>query len=510
MTIKTQYVTTLPFLGVTLPPAENGLPKWLTNEFDQQRVAAYAFYDDVYANNPYTYSLLLRAADDVPIYLPSAKRIINTVSRYIARDLGFTFQNEQSGEEVPEEQIVSNVLFLENFFKRERFSSRFNSAKRRGLVRGDSCLYIYADPFKAQGSRISIRWINPKTYFPIFDIEDSTKVTGAEIANLFTDSEGKEFVRVQRYIRGAHPDHPAYQTENQDVAEIIYSHFVVSVDKWQDLEEREIIETIVSNETIPGITHIPVYHFKNNEEDGINFGRSELGGIEHLIAAMNQTITDQDIALALSGLGMYVANFAPVDENGVKSDWILGPGRVVESPSGSDSTFERVSGITTVEPSLSHVRFINEQVNTTLGISDVASGQVEVNVAESGIALSLRMGPIIDAANEKENAIKDVLVQFFYDLKAWFNVYENVNFGDISIVPVFSDKMPRNRSAEFEELMSLFGEGLVTPEYVLKKLQSSFGYSDISEEMISAIKAQHVGAIGDLQAEKEQENIDEE
>lgn len=510
MTIKTQYITTLPFLGVTLPAPERGLPKWVTNEFDQQRIAAYEFYDDTYANNPYTYSLLLRSSDDVPIYLPSAKRIVNTISRYIARELGFTFQDEQSGEEIPEAQIVNNVLFLENFFKRERFSSRFNSAKRRGLVRGDACLYIYADPTKAQGSRISIRWINPKTYFPIFDAEDSTKVVGAEIADLFEDSEGKEFIRLQRYIRGAHPDHPAYQTENQDVAEIIYSHFIVSVDKWQDLEEREIVETIVSNETIPGITRIPVYHFKNNEEDGINFGKSELCGIEHLVAAMNQTATDQDIALALSGLGMYVANFIPVDENGNKMDWILGPGRVVESPSGSDSTFSRVSGVSTVEPSLSHINFLDEQINQTLGISDVASGQVDVNVAESGIALSLRMGPIIDAATEKENAIKDVLVQFFYDLKSWFATYESINFGTISIAPTFGDKMPRNRSAEFEELMHLFAEGLITSEYVLRRLQNYFGYSDIDEKMINEIKLQHVGAIGDLQTKNEQENLDEE
>lgn len=509
MTTKTQYLTTIPFLnGVALPSTTQGLPKWV-DERSAQRLAAYELYDDVYANNPNTYVLLLRGAEERPIYVPSGRKIIDTMNRYVARDFGFTIEDSDPNVEVPEEQIINAVYAVESFFKRERFRSRFNSAKRRGLVRGDACLYIYADASKPQGSRISVKWIHPGSYFPIAASDDADRVVGCDIAELFTGADGKEYVKVQRYIKGNHPDHPAYdaeaETEQEAGAEILYFCWEMKADKWQDPEERDITKTLVNGEVIPGITQLPVYHFKNMGEDGIAFGRSELSGLEHIIAGINQAVTDQDLALAMGGLGLFVTNAgAPVDENGDESNWVLGPRRVIEiEGNGKESWFERVTGVPTTEPSLKHIEYLEDQMNSTLGISDVVTGQVDVQVAESGVALAIRMGPIIDSANEKEEIIADVMRQFLYDLKSWFLSFEQINLGTLELVPTFGEKMPRNRDAEFQELLSLLAEGIVTVEYVIGRLREKFGYEDIPESMIKEVTDARLGGSGDQQMNAE-------
>jgi hypothetical protein len=46
------------------------------------------------------------------------------------------------------------------------------------------------------------------------------------------------------------------------------------------------------------VTSIPVYHFRNNRSGNSIFGTSELQGIESLIVGVNQTATDQELAVA--------------------------------------------------------------------------------------------------------------------------------------------------------------------------------------------------------------------
>ena len=487
MTIKTQYMTAVPFLnGVALPPQEQGLAKWLDEE-NAQRLAAYDLYDDIYQNNPNTYVMLLRGNEERPIYIPSARRIVNTMNRYVARGFNFTLGDADPAATVPAEQLAQSVLMLESFFTRERFNSKFNAAKRKGLTRGDFCLFIYANPLKPEGQRISIKSIHPKTVFPMRN--DDGSVIGYDIVERFVDSaDDKTRIRRQRYLKGSNPLHPAFGTANEAEASIQYSMVVLEEKGWQSEVEQEITRTEVPLIEIAGITQLPVYHFKNNDDFESAFGYSELAGIEHIIAGVNQGSTDLDISLSMAGLGMYWTDSgSPKNDDGTDGDWVIGPRRVVEVTPGSK--FDRVSGITSSDPALSHISYLEETMDSTFGISDVVTGRADVAVAESGIALALRMGPILDAAEEKDTIINDVLTQMFFDLRQWFDVYEKVNMDTLSITPTWGDKMPRNRDAEFNELMTLFGENLITAEYLLNALNEKFGY-DFTPAMVKEIVEQ--------------------
>ena len=83
----------------------------------------------------------------------------------------------------------------------------------------------------------------------------------------------------------------------------------------------------------------------------------------------------------------------------------------------------------------------------TTGISDVALGQIDAVSAESGIALQIRMAPLLDAAAEKDLEIDAVMNQMLFDLRAWFQVYESVNLDNTSVTSTFGEKLPVNRSA---------------------------------------------------------------
>ncbi len=486
MTEKTQWSTVIPFLnGVASPALERGLPKWLDEE-NAQRLSAYSLYDDIYQNNPNQYVLLLRGNEERPVYIPSAKRIIDTMNRYVARRFNFTLEDADPEIAASPEDIAASALYLENFFARESLRGKFNAAKRRGLIRGDWCFFIYANENKPDGERVSIKSIHPKTVFPITNGDG--KVTGYELVERFIDpADDKYRLRVQKYINGYNSEHPAFESGKESEAEIIYGRFVYEEKGWQDPEEREIKATEVQPEPIKGITRLPVYHFKNNDDYESPFGTSELAGVEHIIAAINQGATDLDISLAMAGLGMYWTDSGkPRDNDGNVTDWIVGPGRVVEVV--PDRKFDRVSGVASSDPVLNHLRYLDESIDSSFGISDVVTGRAEVSIAESGIALALRMGPIIDASDEKDEAITATLVQMLHDLKQWLSVFEGFNMDAIKIVPTFDPKTPRNRDAEFQELLTLFQENLITPEYLLNTLNSKFGY-DFSAQMIKDIVA---------------------
>ena len=51
------------------------------------------------------------------------------------------------------------------------------------------------------------------------------------------------------------------------------------------------------------ITAFPVYHVRNRTEPLNPWGSSELRGLERILAGLTQAVSDEDMALALEGLG---------------------------------------------------------------------------------------------------------------------------------------------------------------------------------------------------------------
>jgi hypothetical protein len=72
----TPHSSIVPFFA---DAAEPGIP-----EFDANRIMAYAQYEQFYWNHPESFRLVQRGEDEAPIYLPSARRIIEATNRFLA------------------------------------------------------------------------------------------------------------------------------------------------------------------------------------------------------------------------------------------------------------------------------------------------------------------------------------------------------------------------------------------------------------------------------------------
>lgn len=417
--VFTPYSTVSPFIGA--------LPPWVPAE-DQERIASYQVYEEIYWNHPETFKLVSRGTENRPIYLPSGRVIVETMNRFYGKALGFRIDPLIG---TPAEQTLALQAFT-SLFARERIKTTWNANKRYGLIRGDMIFHVTADDTKLPGSRISIHPVDPAGWFPVYSDDNLDKLIKVHLVDHFVNAEKKEMVRRQTYEK-------IDSTIWSSVVEMETSEFAKAAPKM----------TIVKPPTAlpPQITAIPVYHVKNFDEPGNPYGSSELRGLEVVMAAMNQAISDQDLALALEGLGVYTTDGGgPVDENGEESDWVIGPGRVVENA----QNFKRVPGIGSVTPYTDHIGTLYSFMKEASGTPDAAIGNVDVQVAESGIALALRMGPILAKSEEKEDSALDVLANMLYDLKAWHSAYEGLNFPDVSVLPAFGDKMPVNRKGEID------------------------------------------------------------
>ena len=171
------------------------LPSCLNSE-DAARLAAYDFYEDLYDNSPAQFRLLLRGdAEDEPIYIPTSKQIVKTLARYVCRDLGFTVSSP--GTDGNPAELLATTTFGD-LFTRERFFSKFAAEKKMGLARGDMCIYVMGDPAKPEGSRLTIKMLDPRSYFPIEDEDDPEKVVGCDIVetNPLYDGPGQVTARL--------------------------------------------------------------------------------------------------------------------------------------------------------------------------------------------------------------------------------------------------------------------------------------------------------------------------
>jgi len=453
------------------------LPDWI-NATDGARLATYSFYKALFKNDNTSFKITLREDEENPVYVPSAKRIVRTMARYTCKGLGFTTEGATP------EAAAEMVIAFGDLFKREEFFPNFRDALEMGVAQGDFCCMVSGDIDKPELSRLSLRFIDPGTYFPLTVVGDRTRVNGQMLVETITMNEAyvengpgtlKEYLRVQRWLKVTHPDHPLYVEPAPGVAvnyevPIQYERLVMETRDWEDLTKRVIVKTEQPLVEIPGILTLPIYHFRNRGEVGELMGISELEGIERLFMGINQAATDEDVALAMQGLGIYVSNQRPVNNDGEPTDWVLGPRRVVQL-SGTDGSFERVSGVSSVVASQDHIKYLQDMAESTVGISDVALGQVDTQTAESGIALALRMGPILDESTRKDERILSKLTQMFHDLKVWFDVYEGQTFDElVDIIPTVEPKLPVDTDKQITRLQDLYVNGVIGTILYITKL----------------------------------------
>lgn len=426
-------------------------PSWIPNELDQLRIQSYQLYPEIYWNVDQIFKLSQRGTNDKPIYIPTARTIIDTTNRYTAPNFGVSVAAR--GGTQPTDDVVAAQLILSDFMARERFKSKFAGAKRYGLIQGDWVWHVTADPTKPVGFRLSITAMDPGMYFPITADDDVDRVVGCHLIEQTFDSQGESRIRRLTYRK----------TENGGVS---VEDALFETDKWDGPNDKptQILRPVEM--LPPSITALPVYHVKNFEEPGNPFGSSEIRGFERIMAAINQAISDEDLALALDGIGMYATD-APHPthpETGLQVPWQLGPGRVIHHP--ADSKFARVSGVGSFGPFQDHLAYLTRTLREGSNTPDIAVGNVDVKIAQSGIALSLQLSPMLAKAEEKNGLILDVHTQLFYDLiNGWYPAYEETTFTDIVVTPVCGDAVPVDRAARFTELNDMLDRGVIDTGY---------------------------------------------
>lgn len=451
----------------------------LSNNDDRVRLKAYMLYDDMYHNRPEHIRITLRGSsttvpspappsstspqyvdedeDSVQIYIPSAKKCVEAVNRFLA--VGWTIQPDPTQQPSPQTPAVAQAL--DDLFKRERMKSKFGQMKRYMLVKGDALLHITADPNRLPGKRISILELRAEHYFPIEDTQGN--YIGCHIVDIINNPNntlrlqqysGKEVVRRQTYRRELND--AGYPT-GRITSELAY----FEMGKWDDRvlppQDISMIQEVFEPFYLPPeINQIPVYHWRNMPPPGSFFGTSELSGVESVINAINQSMSDEDLTLIMQGLGVYWTDASPpLDASGNEVEWEISPRAVVQVASGGQ--FGRVSGITTVQPFGDHINALDEALQQALAVPDIAVGVVDVTTAESGIALQLKLGPLLAKNQEKELDILDVGDQFLYDLiQGWMPAYEGMDTAGVAFVNQFSDAMPKNKSKDLQDLMTLW------------------------------------------------------
>jgi hypothetical protein len=466
-------------------------PSWVPDDLDQARVMSYKVYEQMYWTAPNTFTMVARGTEDKPIYLPSARVVVDTTNRYTATKMTFSAMPVASAQ-LADGQLTAAHQYFDDMLTRERFWSKFAGNKRYGLIRGDWAFHLSADPTKPQGSRISIHALDPGTYFPIPDPNDVERNLGCYIAQQIvvgTDT----LIKRTAYYKSDYP-----KIGKTAGGQISYEVTMHKADDWYG-DDAKAESTPTPLTPLP-ITTLPVYHIKNFDEPGNPFGSSELRGLERLMAALNQGISDEELTLALDGLGMYATDApAPRDSSGNETDWVLGPGRVLETPNGTN--FNRVSGVGSdaVSAMRGHLDYLGDWLTQSAATPPVARGSVDVSIAQSGIALYLEMSPLLAKTDEKDIGIREVMSQMFYDLTTqWLPTYEGVGsvFSNIAIKPVFGDKMPVDREKFFAELDKMLTENVISAAYY-REQAAKFGYVfpegiglDIIEEQAAMAEAQ--------------------
>lgn len=461
------------------------LPNWVEDEEERRRIGAYALYEAIYWCVPNTFRLAARGTEDNPIYVPAGKVIVETINRFLCPSMQVVTDPDFGDTQ----QQTASTQVLTDLLRREAFYSKFNTNKRYGLMRGDWMFHVYANPDKDAGSRVSIMAVDPASVFAIHNPDNIDEVIGYHIAEQFKDNDGQTLIRRLTYIKESGQGGPST---------IIMEDALFEVENWggpgQDQDKVKLKRVLTPPTPLPSpIDDLPVYHIPNFDQPGSIWGSSEMRGLERLIAALNQSISDEDLALALEGLGVYWTDAGtPINEEGEEVAWSITPGKMLEIPDAKK--VERLSGISSVSPYQDHLSYLEKWINDATGSSDIARGRVDVQVAESGVALALELAPLLARAIEKEQIVTDKLTQMWFNVPKWLVAYEGTVMRPLMEttrwIPTYGDRLPRNRDKEIDELLKLAAVPQLIPMSYVRKRLRELGYDDLPAEAVISTQIQ--------------------
>lgn len=479
----------------TVVPLKRPVPTYVTNPEDQDRVRAYTTYEDIWNNVPEAFAELLRASDD-PIsrrYIPAVREIVEAVNRYLGQDME-TVWTPIPGATVTDEQMAEWRGRLDSFWAREEVGIKFMSSKRWLLIKGDGLLHLTADPSKEEGSRVRLTEVEPEQYFPIWDPADGERLLGCYLVSVVQTDDDEDIVQRIEYRKVLSEDQAAELAA--PVGAIFYRLGYFELDAWDDrsvddddpkpvdapewaaIPEGATQDPFTGFALDPRITSIPVYHMRNRRRGGKagRFGTSEIQGLETIFAGVIQNTTDQDLAVAMVGLGTYWTTSGKArDANGAEVPWVIGPASIAELE--ADGSFGRVDGITTVQPILDHMKFLTDSARSSNGAPAIASGSVDSTVSLSGVAMRIQFMPVLAANAEREQEMASRWTHLLYDLlNMWFPVYEGWQPLPLQPSATFGDPLPPDRAAVILETTTLLAAGVISKEFAVQYLADKLGF----------------------------------
>lgn len=494
-------------IALTRPAPTYVNPK---QEDDLQRIQAYWTYDDVIANVREVFDAILRTDDDPKgrRYIPYARAVLEGTNRYLGQGLAITYEVPSTSSANPEDQ-AELASWVDKLFTREQFVVKFGETKRTMLRRGDAFLQISADTSKPEGMRLRITLLDGAQYFRIPMGSDPERIAGCYIVTLLTSPDGQTIVaqreRYQRILSAA----DVAAVPGSKIGGIYYKIDFFESNGWddrfplgsEDLKPADPPNWIVWSEwhttlafagfMLPQqIVSIPVYHFKNVPATSA-FGYSMLQGLETVFAGITQGMTDEDMAIALAGIGVYWTDSgSPRNPDGTEGEWVIAPASVMELQEGRK--FGRVEGVSSVDPLQDHVNSLKGAALEASGTPDIAVGKVDVNVAESGVALAIKMAPVIAGNREREDGMAAVLNQLVWDLlNGWAPAYEGRQpIEELFAINVsFGDAMPIDRAGVIAEVVALIDARIIDAKFAQDYLSEKLGFqfpADLLERMASA------------------------
>jgi hypothetical protein len=469
-------------------------------ESERDRLLSYETFDKIYWSNPTVFRLTMRGDDQKPLYIPNARTIVDTTSHYLLKGLSI-------GVKDPEKDKPLSIA-LTNFLDREAFYPKFHTNKVAGVTRGDWIFHMTADITKPIGTRVSISTVHPSYWFPVPDPENDERIAAIMLAKPFRDlTVGKDRIRRLKYTKLLVGQTTRIQTE-----EAIYE-----VENWWDDTKARKVKQINGPLLLDDrITCIPVYSLKNIDWQGDMFGASELRGIERVLGGVNQAISDQEMALALDGLGVYATDAGhPVDDQGNETDWEIGPAKVMEVPLGS--YFRRVEGVHSVTPSMDHINYLEQKIFRGTGLTDVALGTADAMTLQSGIALAIKFMPTMAKLEQRDLYGLSRLKQMFHDWLTWQEVFEEKTLAklpaptddpeeyDPELDPLdigVGDKLPMDRTAKLNELNNMLDRKVISRAYYRREM-TKMGYDipeDIQNEIDEELQADQDRAVAQAEA----------
>lgn len=489
-------------------------------EDDKIRVMAYDLYENIYINSSQTLQLVLRGDDSFPILMPSGRKIIEATHRFLGIGFDYLVEPDQGDQGIRN----SLNLYFREWFKREAVHAKFTSNKRWGLIRGDAHFYLHANPNKDSGERVCIVEMDPRQVFLIED--DKLGVIGCHIVDTVHDWREKE--DTSKKLARRRTFRKTVGTDGKFTGEITSELTHWTLGNWDDRgsikEADRIKEQVRSAEfdeqeqpLAAPISQLPLYRWRNKPPQNSTWGTSQLEGMETLMYALNQSLTDEDATIVFQGLGMYTTNASPpIDPNtGELTDWNIGPMQIIEIPGArGDQYFERVSGVQDISPFQDHMKWIDEKgLAEGSGTPEMAIGRVDVTVAESGISLELQLKPLLSANAEKELEFIVILDQMFHDIVTmWLPAYESDFDGNAfsnveamklcSVVCIFDDPLPVNKNQVIQDTLLLQTSHLILRTMAVARLREiGWKYPQFAPDGVTALTDDDIAAMLVAEAE---------